>query len=281
MRPELQQFHYDWQLAVTFKNLAALLGKTTPGERDAVFSILPRRATTYALLNQIGQAMQLLVEATHQWLDDLVHAKERGKKTVLTTYCYPVGILQAFDCVPVNAEVLTAYGGLVFTRGLSDFLDYCVEIGMTETSCSGQRGSMGAYLAGLGTEPDFCLANTAGICDSNANAFHFYTAYKDIPMYMHDAPPELSGERATRYHRRDFRTMLTFLEEQTGKKVDWDRLRQVVAEIRRQDDLINEIQQLMTAAPCPVPALAMPIIYLLKFGFNGVAAATQVLEELL
>ncbi len=281
MREDFKKFNYDWQLAVTFRNLKSLLGNTTPGEQEAIFSILPRRATTYTLLNQIGSAMLYLVEATQEWLDDLVNAKERGKKAVLTTYCYPVGILQAFGCVPVNAEVLTAYGGLIFSRGLAEFLDYCVELGMTETSCSGQRGSLGAYLAGLGTDPDFCLANTAGICDSNANAFHFYCSYKDIPMYMHDAPPDLTGERATRYHRRDFRNMLSFLEDQTGQKVDWERLREVVKEIRVQDDLINEIQELMAQRPSPVPPLTLPIIYLLKFGFNGVPGGTRVLRELL
>jgi len=281
MRKELLEFNYDWQLLVAFKSLKALLSKTTEKEQAAVFGILPRRANTFALLNQIGNAMLYLIEATCLWLDDLVYAREKGKKTVMTTYCYPVGILQAFDCVPINAEVLSAYGNLTFTRGLADFLDHCVELGMTETSCSGQRGSMGAYLAGLGVPPDFCLANTAGICDSNANAFHFYTSYKDIPMYMHDSPPELTGERATRYHRRDFRQMLTFLEKQTGRKVDWDKLAGVMREIARQDDLINDIQQLMTNVPNPVPPLVQPIIYLLKFGFNGVPGATRVLEEML
>ena len=281
MKKELMTFNYDWRLLVTFQNLQALLANSTPGELEAAFDILPRRANTFAMLKQIGQAMLYLIDATRLWLDDLVYAREKGKKAVLTTYCYPVGILQAFDCVPVNAEVLSAYGGLVFNRGLIDFLDHCVELGMTETSCSGQRGSMGAFLAGLGTPPDFCLANTAGICDSNANAFHFYTSLKDIPMYMHDSPPDLTGERATRYNRRDFRRMLTFLEEQTGRKTDWDRLAEVIREIQRQDDLINEIQQQMTCVPNPVPPMVQPIIYLLKFGFNGVAPATRVLEEML
>ncbi len=281
MKKELMAFNYDWQLLVTFQNLKALLENTTPGEQEAIFSILPRRANTFAMLKQIGKAMLYLIDATCLWLDDLTYAREKGKKAVLTTYCYPVGILKAFDCVPINAEVLAAYGGLVFNRGVIEYLDHCVELGMTETSCSGQRGSMGAFMAGLGTTPDFCLANTAGICDSNANAFHFYTSKMNIPMYMHDSPPDLTGERAVRYNRQDFRRMLVFLEQQTGKKVDWDKLAELIHEIQRQDDLINEIQQLMTCVPNPVPPLVQPIIYLLKFGFNGVASATRVLEEML
>lgn len=283
MEKEFSNFVYDVQLHAAMKTLVPMLDpeRTTKRERDAIFSVIPKREKTYSLMSQVGNGMLYLVEASMGWLEDLINAKERGKKTVLTTYCYPVGILHAFDCAPVNCEVLTAYGNLIFPRGLSDFLDYCVEAGMTETSCSGQRGSMGAYLAGLGTEPDFCLANTAGICDSNANAFHFYTSHKDIPMYMHDAPPELTAERSKEYHRQDFHRMLKFLEEQTGKKLDWDKLRDVVREIKRQDAIINDIQQLMTTIPNPVPPLSQPIIYLLKFGFNGVPSATRVLEELL
>ncbi len=281
MKKVYKDFSFDAHLGACFKSLVPLLGNSTQREMNAAFQVIPTRETTYSLLNQAGDVFLNIAKASADWMEELSHAGERGKKTVLTTYCFPVGILHAFDCVPINAEVLSAYGCLVFHCGISDVLDYSVEAGMTETSCSGQRGSLGAYLQGLGTPPDFCVANTSGICDSNANAYHYFCSYKDIPMYMHDAPPELTGERATRYHRQDFRKMVAFLEEQTGNKVDWDKLREVANEIKKQDDIINEIQQLMTTTPNPVPPIIQPVIYLTKFGFNGVTAGTRVLEEAL
>ncbi len=277
-----KNFSLDARLYGYFRMIGTLLANTTDKEREAAFSSLsPERNEVFSMVKQHGNTIQYLCEANAEWTDELLHAHERGKKIVLTTYCYPVGVLYAFDCVPANAEVLTAYGCVLFPGGVSDFLDYAVEAGMTETSCSGQRASLGAYFTGFGNKPDFCIANSAGICDSNANAYHYYCSYEDIPMYMHDAPPELTGKRSTEYHRRDFHNMIKFLEKQTGKKTDWDKLREVALEIKKQDEIINEVQQLMTSKPCPAPPLVQAFIYVIKFGLNGTKHGTRVMQEML
>jgi hypothetical protein len=280
MRSELREYGYDWLLGSTLKYGGKIL-EATEKELAAAYELVPHFKEPMQILRRLGDSARILMETNAKWMDDVISAHDRGNKVVLTTYCYPVGILRAFNCVPLNMEVFTAYGGLMWKRGVFDFLDYCVEAGMTETACSGQRGAMGAYLAGIGARPDFCLCNTAGICDSNANAFHFYTSYMDIPMYMHDSPSNLTSERSREYHRQDFRRMLVFLEEQTGKKLDYDYLREIAKEIQLQDELINEIQSLMTCVPSPVPSMVPAVIYLLKFSFNGMPEATRVLREIL
>ncbi len=277
-----KNYDIDKRLYGYFKMIGKLLENTTEREMEAAFSSLsPSRKEVFAMVKQHGKTFAYLTAANADWTDGLINAKKRNQKVVLTTYCYPVGVLYAFDCIPANAEVLTAFGSILFPGGVSDFLDYAVEAGMTETSCSGQRAALGAYFAGLGSKPDFCIANSAGICDSNANAYHYYCSHQDIPMYMHDAPPELTGKRATEYHRRDFRNMLKFLEEQTGNKTDWDKLRDVAMEMKRQDEIVNEIQQLVRTVPCPAPPLIQAFIYVSKFSLNGTKAGTRVLQEML
>ena len=279
MKPELYEYNYDELLRRTFKSSKRAL-RASEKELKTLFKVLPEWEEPFGMVSKMGDTGRLLFHAMEKWMDDIVHAHERGQKLVLTTFCYPVGVLRAFGCVALNMEIMTAFGNILWKRGVFDFYDYCTELGMTETSCAGQRGAIGAYLAGIGEKPDFVLINSPGFCDSNANSFQFYAAYKDVPLYTHDCPPELIGERAKEYHRRDFRNMLKFMEEQTGRKIDWDYLRKVMAEIKKQDDLVDEIMTLTMQVPSPVPSFAAAALYAVKLAFSGFEEATPVLEEI-
>ncbi len=278
MRPELLEYGYDELLRRTFKTSKRAIGASQK-ELESIFKVLPEWKDAMGIVSSVGDTGRLLFEALQKWMEDITHAHERGQKLVLTTFCYPVGILRAFGCVPLNMELMTAFGNILWKRGVFDFYDYCTELGMTDTSCAGQRGAMGAYLAGAGERPDFVLINSPGFCDSNANSFQFYSSYKDVPIYSHDCPPELTGERSRAYHRNDFRKMLKFMEEQTGQKIDWDFLHEVAKEIKKQDKLVDDIMTLMMHVPSPVPSFATVALYAVKLAFSGFSEATPVLEE--
>ncbi len=279
MRPELLEYGYDEMLRRMFRTAGRAL-TATPKELSYVLKALPNWEDPLGLASSVGDTGRLLFDAIYGWMEDIVQAHEKGRKLVLTTFCYPVGILRGFNCVPLNMELMTAFGNVLWERGIFEFYDYCTELGMTETSCAGQRGAMGAYLAGAGEEPDFVLINSPGFCDSNANSFQFYSALKKVPIYAHDCPPTLTGERSRAYHRQDFRNMLQFMEEQTGRKLDWDFLREVVKEIQRQDELVDEIMTLMLHKPSPVPSFSTVALYAVKLAFSGFAEGTPVLEEI-
>ena len=279
MRPELLEYGYDDLLRRSFKLSTGVLD-ATPKEMDYIFKAMPDFKGPFDLVGSVGEGGKFLFQAMESWMNDIVTAHDRGKKLVLTTFCYPVGILRAFGCVALNMEIMTAFGNALWARGVYDFYDHCTELGMTETSCAGQRGAMGAYLAGAGETPDFVLINSPGFCDSNANSFQFYSALRDIPIYAHDCPPDLTGERAKAYHHQDFRNMMVFMEEQTGQKLDWDILREVAQEIKKQDLLVDEIITLMQHVPSPVPSFSTIAMTAVKLAFSGFAEATPVLEEI-
>lgn len=277
MRPELSEYKYDWLLWAAMRQAPNIL-RSTKKELEAALSLMPDRKAMMESQLRMGEVAIKLAEGMSWYLEKIVNAHENNEKVCLTTFCYPVGILNAFGCAALNMEMMSVTGTNLWRRGCFDFLDYCSEVGMTETSCSGQRAGMGAYLAKAGTLPDFCVVNTAGICDTNANAFHFYSSYTDIPMYMHDSPPQLTGERAAKYHRKDFRKMLEFLEKHTGKKLDWDYLRDVAQEIKKQDELINEMQILMSHVPSPFTPMVAYMPTAVRFLFNGLKIGTEILE---
>jgi benzoyl-CoA reductase subunit B len=107
-------------------------------------------------------------------------------------------------------------------------------------------------------ENDMCLPPSASIamitpCDGMQIMNQILAAkddWRDVPMFAPD-PPYMEGERALDYYAQQFREMVAFIEEHTGRRLDIDRLRKVVEESNRQYMLWSEYNELRRAVPCP------------------------------
>ncbi|ETR73142.1 MAG: hypothetical protein OMM_07126, partial [Candidatus Magnetoglobus multicellularis str. Araruama] len=146
-----------------------------------------------------------------------LYAHDRGKQRCMTTFCFSPIVLLAMDIVPVVMEPLTVLPSILWKRGTYDFMNYCFEAGLSETSCSSQRGALGAYLADLCQPIDFIVFDSGGVCDTNANVFSFSASYMNKPMFQLDYPASFLDEKTREYQRKDFRDLIAFLEKQTGK----------------------------------------------------------------
>jgi hypothetical protein len=280
MRRETREYHYDWSIWTIIQN-ASLTYDGTKKEYESLLSLIPHfRDSLDAIISQ-GEAGILLMKALGRYLDRVIRAHDEGKKVAMTTFCFAPPILYAFDVVPLLLEPMTVLGTFILQRGTGEFLDHCCEVGFTETSCSSQRGALGAYLAGLGVRPDMIVCDSPGICDTNANSYAFASAYLDIPFHQLCFPPTLTDERAREFHRRDFWSLVGFLEEQTGRKLDEDRLREVVAELAVQAELINEFTELQRIVPSPVPGIFTMFLYSGNFLMGGTRDYTELLRAML
>jgi len=216
MRKETREYKFDWMMWTTFA-AASRLKHGTPKEYEAASKYIPNFSKISEAILSTGEPGQKFIESCGKYMENIVFAKERGKRTAITTFCFSPAIFYAMDIVPICLEVLSVMMTFVYKRGTAEFLDYCNEVGFTETSCSSQRGTVGAYLAGIGADVDMFVTDTPGVCDTNANAFSFAAAYLNKPFFQLDMPPDLTGSRSNEYHREDFKALIRFLEEQTGK----------------------------------------------------------------
>ena len=205
----------------------------------------------------------------------------RANQIALVTYNFSPAVLFAMDIVPICLESLSGAIIQAFDKGVGEALDYCTEVGFPETACSGQRTGLGPILAGLTEKPDMVLYSTSGVCDSNAAAYAFAAEYLDIPAFQMNYPPELVNEETDEYQLADFKALLSFLKEQTGREPDEDKFRQICGEINIQDRLLTEIQDLETLVPNPVPTVHNLNIYAANLFYKGVSVGTQILKAIL
>ncbi|MEA3470248.1 MAG: 2-hydroxyacyl-CoA dehydratase family protein [Thermodesulfobacteriota bacterium] len=280
MRSVLKEYNYNWRMWSIVYNASKICAGSDKEYKEAI-QFAPNFIDQLDALISLGEPGVLILKAIAGYLEDILTAHQRGKKLALITYNFSPAILHAFDVVPMSLEPLTGLYTTIWQKGVAECLDYCCEVGFTETSCSGQRVALGPILAGVGTMPDFILYSTAGICDSNANAFAFASAYLDLPSCQMNYPPTLTDEGATEYHREDFKHMIAFLEEQTGKQLEVDRLRSICEEISKQDELISELQELQRLIPNPEPGLYNLLLYAVKIFFSGIKDGTEILEAML
>jgi benzoyl-CoA reductase/2-hydroxyglutaryl-CoA dehydratase subunit BcrC/BadD/HgdB len=280
MRRETREYNFDWMLWNAF-SAASRLKSGTEKEYQTILKYIPYFKGVVGAILGAGEPGQKFIEICSKYMENLVFAKEKGKKTAITTFCFSPAIFYAMDIMPICLEVLSVMMTFTYKRGTTEFLDYCNEVGFTETSCSSQRGTIGAYLAGIGTDVDMIITDTPGVCDTNANSFAFASAYLNKPFFQLDMPPDLTGSRSNEYHREDYKALIRFLEEQTGKKLDPERLRENLRELARQDEIIADLEDLARMVPNPLPVSFNLMVYASRFLFAGMPECTGVLESML
>jgi benzoyl-CoA reductase/2-hydroxyglutaryl-CoA dehydratase subunit BcrC/BadD/HgdB len=280
MRPEIKEYNLDGLFAATF-SISKNLCNATAGELKAVYKYIPYVRPMLEPLLATGTPAMTFLDLLGDYYQEIVNARKNHKKVVMTTFCFDPLIFHAIEnLVPVTLEIGTAITSLLWKRGSADFMDYCTEVGFSETGCSSQRGAMGAYLAGCGAKIDLIALNMGGVCDSNSNAYGFAAQYLGIPYYGLDYPSNLTSKEVQEYHHQDYRAMIGFLEENTGCKFDIDRLRQVLDEKKKQDELLNTLEEMQFLTPNPIPGVYHIMIYAGRYVYSGKKKLTQMLEQM-
>lgn len=280
MRQALVEYDFDWSMQKVFEQASRMHDGTAREFRRAKSRFnffIPLIDQVYAY-PEVGKAF---TKGAGSYVNNIINAHKEGKKLALTTFCMSPAICYAMDVVPLLIEPMTAIGSLSRKHGTGEFMDYCVEIGFTETACSGQRGAMGAYFAGAAAKPDFVLSNMSGICDTNTAAFSFASEFLDIPMFQLNFPPNLRDSRSDEYQRRDYRAMIAFMEEQTGTALDEDNFREVLNRVREQDEMLVEMRDLQRLKPNPLPGIFDLFSYIARFLMAGTQDCTDALKIML
>ncbi len=281
MKKETREYNYDWVLW-SIISAASASRDGTDKEYESLKRVIPNFRSVLDTLLRHGETSKLFMKMAAEYLTDVMTAHEQGKKLCLGTFVSAKHLFFAFDnVVPAWAEIMTVFGTLALRKGTAEYMDYCCEVGFTETSCSAQRGSFGAYLAGLAEKPDFIICGAPGICDTNANAVQFLSSYLDLPMFQLNFPSRLTGERIDDYHRKDYKALIAFIEEQSGSRLNEHRLRELLEEQKRQDEITIELFDLIRLKPCPMPPIYNLFIYAGRLSMPGRKSYTAVLESML
>ena len=201
---------------------------------------------------------------------DIRDAHDMGKKLVYHTVMLPTEIFYAMDVVPGLLEpVACAVTNLCnnWEEGLAAAKAY----GLAPETCSAHRLMIGNALNGWLPRPDAVIWSNMA-CDNTAKSTDLLARLWDCPGYYLDRGYN-DNERELSYFVRELEAMVAFLEELTGRKMDYDRLAQAVEHGRQMMYLQREVEELRKAKPMPLRSRAGMFSHLISFYYMGTPEA--------
>jgi benzoyl-CoA reductase/2-hydroxyglutaryl-CoA dehydratase subunit BcrC/BadD/HgdB len=254
-----------------------------------------RIKTTAVKGTETARQVRALVKSIYR---NAHEAKAQGRKVAYFMVASQYDeILRAMDIVPLPTE---NYAGLCAAkRDMDRFLLQAEADGYSQVLCSYARIGLGfdslrKELGGIPENapdggmpvPDMMLGSSA-VCDPRFKWFQAAGRYLDVPTYNIDVvgPPAYADLDRVRdyyiqYQKEQLQGLVGFLEQQTGHKLDRDRLWEA---IRLGDEawrLWYEIDRLRTAVPGPMPTQDHFSVMVAGHFFSGTRVAVDFYQGL-
>lgn len=199
-----------------------------------------------------------------KFYEDAHKAKAENRPVAWVTSTFPIEILLAMDVFPVWPE---NYASVCAARQISVRLCEAFERqGFSRDLCSYARCVLGSLFdtkdlpeGGL-PKPDFLVAST-GACDTHMKWFQVVSRILKCPLFLLDAPYDISGvnsENLENIHIRQYVSQLedltAFLGKQTKTKLDKKKLQETIRLSDRTSMLWDQIQDSRKIVPTPMDA---------------------------
>jgi benzoyl-CoA reductase/2-hydroxyglutaryl-CoA dehydratase subunit BcrC/BadD/HgdB len=205
----------------------------------------------------------------------LLEAHGNGKLIAAHTVFFPTELIYAMDYVPMHTEVTTWMMAL-FTGENQGILSAGSELGLASEICTPHRGLVGAFASKSIPWPDVMLWSSL-VCDNTAKSGELIMKVTGADGFFIDHPFKDSVDEMS-YLAGELGDMVTFLEQRSGRKMDWNRLSEIVARMNRQIELMREVNELRKAVPTPFSPLGFLQLLTADYLFPGQPEAIEYLE---
>jgi len=179
-------------------------------------------------------------------------AKEEGQPVAWLNFATPPELFYAMDILPV---VYDGIASQVSKMGMGiEYIDLSEQY-VPDHLCSDNKIHLGVALAGEVPFPDI-MVYPSSPCDSNRAALSALCEYANIPQFVIDLP-YYKNEHALAYVAEEMKRLVMVLEELTGRKLDIDKLREVMGYSNLAHHYYNKLDELRQQIPCPFSSMEM------------------------
>ncbi|MCD7736422.1 MAG: 2-hydroxyacyl-CoA dehydratase family protein [Lachnospiraceae bacterium] len=155
-------------------------------------------------------------------MDTMLKPLKDPEHSVLVSVFTPCELIQELGLYPYNVESFSCY--LSASKAERAFLQTAEDSGLSETLCSYHKTFIGAAKSGVLPKPR-CIVYTTLACDANLLTFKELAELYGVPCFAIDIPAGRTAENVA-YVAGQMRDLAVFLEKNTGKKIDENRLRE-------------------------------------------------------
>ncbi|MGB5893460.1 MAG: benzoyl-CoA reductase subunit B [Ignavibacteriaceae bacterium] len=238
------------------------------------------------------RSMILQKEMVGKLFKDLSTAKETGKKVVYTFVPGNLSeLIHAFDLLPVYPEINALQSGMRKKSG--DYIREAEKYGHSEDVCTYVKCDIGMMLKGnIGPtgekipDPDLLLLSYTG-CFTFLKWFEsLEDLYPNVEIAMLHTPYQKDGEiteEMTQYMVKQLKEeVIPKMEKVSGIKYDEDKLKGILENSVKTENLMVDIFDTPKNIPSPIDAYFAGVYYIgpINIGFRGTPEAVDYYQEL-
>jgi len=253
----------------------------TIAEHESEVDLLIRTFRMMARMNRAQPEARpsetLYYQMLAEYYNRIRNARQVGKLLAAHTVFFPTEILYAMDIIPMHTEMTTWLTAL-FLREQAELLAKGAELGLAPEICSPHRGVAGIFGLKAIPHPDVILWSNL-ICDNTAKSGELMMELSHSPGFFVDNPFQNSPGEIS-YLVDELKDMVHFLEEKSGRKMDWNRLSEMVIHANQEIELYQEICALRKAVPSPMSISNYLELLSADYLFPGQPEAIKYLTQL-
>lgn len=208
----------------------------------------------------------------------VLRAKEEGKYLAAFGALFPIELFHAMgNIVGLHMEGISD-GTTTLLKDSAVFLSEAAAFGTPPEICSTHRSILGMLLKKEVPKPDFAIW-TSHVCDNTFKSVYPVPDLYGVPGFMMERPMGPYTDTAARFFARELERGVKFLEEQTGQKLDRERLEEVVALSEQMNSLMREIQELRKAIPAPARSRNYLLNMVIEWHWAGTHTGIKYFEQ--
>ena len=212
---------------------------------SAILRMMGERSGEGIPLKSVGYCYNLMAD----YFERAAQAAEQRDNPFAILHMYtPSELFYAMDIVPLHTEFHALFA--IPMIGVQAQFDATAGYGTPVEACSAQRAMIGMAKNGLIPQPDFIVSSSA-VCDAEIKSFEVLAKHFQCPNFVIDQP-YWDNQKGIEYYVKELEDLVLFLEDQTGKRLDQNRLRQTVELSRQATKLYKEISQYRKSTPSPM-----------------------------
>jgi 2-hydroxyglutaryl-CoA dehydratase, D-component len=225
-------------------------------------------------LRSTSRYLKLIVKSIEQ----AIHAKENGNFYAVHSTDFPIELLWPLGITPLLNELYSTIVGLV-GDGKRQCPAGADDNGLPRGNYPHYRTFYDMAEAGAWPVPDL-VAWSSSPADPVSRRQEMATRCMEVPGFGLDRPYRILTPQGMDYFVREHRALVRFLEEQTGRGMDYDYLKEVTRLSFRATQVYREINELRGRVPCPLPAEASFAPMAVYGAWAGTQICVDFLEQL-
>jgi hypothetical protein len=228
------------------------------------------------------QAISILVSGIVSGVTEMLgNIFFRPDRLIIHEDMVPPEIFKAMGLSTFMAELNGIMLPMIEPHAMETYIDEAENHGIPPDICSLPKSTMGLFLKGE-TPPAKAIVASNLPCDAGMSSYALIEKKLNLPTFRLDIPYHFKDEKALNYFTGELKRMITWLEQNTPGKMDWDRLRKICDERNHMVELEMELWDLARIRPAPLAGEAIWLTHMWFFNlFPGNTQSTRVIQKIL